>query len=219
MPLVPVLADMEMEGVALDVGFLRRMSAELNERLIEIEDQIYQAVGDPFNLNSPQQLSMALFDRLKIPPPDRTQRTASGHYSTSADVLGETAGAASGCGFGAGVSRAIQTQIHLPGCAARAGEPTDRAGAHFLQPDGFGHRAGWLHRIRTCRISQSGPRSAAGCEMPLSPCRGTTCWGWITPRLSCGSLPTWRMTRRCWTHSGGAGYPCGNCGGDLRDPA
>jgi DNA polymerase-1 len=44
-------------------------------------------VGEPFNLNSPQQLSDALFNRLKIIPPDRTQKTASGFYSTSADVL------------------------------------------------------------------------------------------------------------------------------------
>jgi DNA polymerase-1 len=87
MPLVPVLADMEMAGVALDVEFLGKMSAELKSRLVQIEDQVYQAVGEPFNLNSTQQLSTALFDRLAISPPDRTQRTASGFYSTSADVL------------------------------------------------------------------------------------------------------------------------------------
>ncbi len=87
MPLVKVLAEMEMEGVALDAGYLRTMSGELNTRLREIEDQVYQAVGEPFNLNSPQQLSTALFDRLKIPPPDRTQKTSSGFYSTSADIL------------------------------------------------------------------------------------------------------------------------------------
>jgi DNA polymerase-1 len=87
MPLVPVLADMEMEGVALDVGFLKQMSEELNIRLLEIEDKVQTAVGEPFNLNSPQQLSVALFERLGIEPPDRTQRTSSGFYSTSADVL------------------------------------------------------------------------------------------------------------------------------------
>ncbi len=87
MPLVPVLADMEMAGVALDAGFLHQMSGELSERLAEIETQVYQAVGEPFNLNSPQQLSTALFEQLKIAPPDRTQKTATGFYSTSADVL------------------------------------------------------------------------------------------------------------------------------------
>jgi DNA polymerase-1 len=87
MPLVPVLADMEFAGVALDVDFLQKMSNELKVRLSEIEDQIYRTVGEPFNLNSPQQLSTALFDQLAISPPDRTQKTASGFYSTSADVL------------------------------------------------------------------------------------------------------------------------------------
>jgi DNA polymerase-1 len=71
----------------LDVDFLRQMSGELSKRLAEIEVQVHQAVGEPFNLNSPQQLSQALFERLKITPPDRTQRTATGFYSTSAEVL------------------------------------------------------------------------------------------------------------------------------------
>lgn len=87
MPLVSVLAEMEMTGVALDVPFLRQMSADLGERLAQIENQIYAEVGTPFNLNSPQQLSSALFEQLKIEPPDRSARTSSGFYSTSADVL------------------------------------------------------------------------------------------------------------------------------------
>lgn len=87
MPLLPVLAHMEMEGVALDVSFLQQMSAELSQRLGEIERQVYEAVGMPFNLNSPQQLSTALFDTLKISPPDRTAKTSTGFYSTSADIL------------------------------------------------------------------------------------------------------------------------------------
>ncbi len=87
MPLVPVLADMEMAGVALDVDFLHQMSGELNGRLGELETQVFGAVGETFNMNSPQQLSSALFEQLKISPPDRTQRTATGFYSTSAEVL------------------------------------------------------------------------------------------------------------------------------------
>jgi DNA polymerase-1 len=87
MPLVSVLADMEMAGIALDSQFLAKMSAELSARLAEIESQVYRTAGEPFNLNSPQQLSEVLFDRLKIPPPDRTQRTATGFYSTAAGVL------------------------------------------------------------------------------------------------------------------------------------
>jgi DNA polymerase-1 len=63
------------------------MSMELSERLHRIETDVYQAVGEPFNLNSTQQLSDALFNRLRLEPPDRRARTASGHFSTSAEVL------------------------------------------------------------------------------------------------------------------------------------
>lgn len=87
MPLVPVLVEMEMSGIALDINFLGKMSAELSKRMADIEDKVYQAVGEPFNINSTQQLSQALFDRLKLMPPDRTRRTEAGYYSTSADVL------------------------------------------------------------------------------------------------------------------------------------
>lgn len=87
MPLIPVLAEMEMNGIALDIDFLARMSSDLSHRMINIEDQIYQSVGERFNINSTQQLSQALFDRLKLAPPDRTRRTAAGFYSTSVEVL------------------------------------------------------------------------------------------------------------------------------------
>lgn len=87
LPLVPILADMEMTGVALDSEFLQNMSRDMETRLREIEQQIFNAVGYSFNLNSPPQLSDALFKRLNIAPPDRSSRTATGFYSTSAEVL------------------------------------------------------------------------------------------------------------------------------------
>jgi DNA polymerase I len=87
MPLIPVLAEMEKAGISINVPFLSQMSAELNMRMNEIEVKVHHAVGEPFNINSTQQLSAVLFDRLQLSPPDRTKRTASGHYSTSADVL------------------------------------------------------------------------------------------------------------------------------------
>ncbi len=87
MPLVWVLAEMEMNGVLLDTDFLARMSARLAQRLHELEEQIFQAVGRRFNLNSTQQLSRALFEDLGLKPPDRTRKTKSGYYSTSASVL------------------------------------------------------------------------------------------------------------------------------------
>ncbi len=92
MPLIDVLADMEREGIGLDVDFLKSMSGDLTRRMIEIEKQIYNSVGYPFNINSTQQLSKVLFETLRLDPPDRRKRTASGHYSTSADVLEDLRG-------------------------------------------------------------------------------------------------------------------------------
>jgi DNA polymerase I len=87
MPLVEVLAAMEMAGIELDTEFLANMSDELGKRLIELENQIFHAVGETFNLNSPKQLSEALFEKAGISPPAGTRRTASGYYSTAAGVL------------------------------------------------------------------------------------------------------------------------------------
>ncbi|NOY99394.1 MAG: DNA polymerase I [Chloroflexi bacterium] len=87
MPLVIVLAGMEEAGILLDLPFFQEMSVELQTRLTEIEKQVYQLVGKTFNINSTQQLSTVLFTHLGLEPPDRTRKTSSGHYSTSAAVL------------------------------------------------------------------------------------------------------------------------------------
>lgn len=87
MPLVGVLAKMEMAGILLDVPFFSEMSEKLATRLAEIEKEVVELVGKAFNLNSTQQLSDVLFSRLGLQPPDRTRKTKSGHYSTSAAVL------------------------------------------------------------------------------------------------------------------------------------
>ncbi|MFT3892344.1 MAG: DNA polymerase I [Anaerolineales bacterium] len=87
LPLTPVLADMEMEGILLDLPFFAELDKELSTRLSEIEKKIYELVGKPFNINSTQQLSDVLFKQLGLEPPDKGNKTASGHYSTAAGVL------------------------------------------------------------------------------------------------------------------------------------
>jgi DNA polymerase-1 len=87
MPLIRVLAEMEMSGIELDPDFLGQMSAELETRMSELEAEVFSRVGMEFNLNSTQQLSEALFDRLGLAPPEGIRKTASGHYSTAASVL------------------------------------------------------------------------------------------------------------------------------------
>ena len=87
LPLTPVLADMEMAGISLDLPFFVETGKRLEKRMAEIEKQVFDSVGKPFNLNSTQQLSEILFKRLGLEPPDRGNKTASGHFSTSAGVL------------------------------------------------------------------------------------------------------------------------------------
>jgi DNA polymerase-1 len=83
MPLVPVLVQIERNGVALDTELLRQMSHRLGEQLLKLEAKIYNSVGHQFNINSPQQLGSVLFQELKLPP---ERKTKSG-YSTEASVL------------------------------------------------------------------------------------------------------------------------------------
>ncbi len=91
MPLIPVLANMELAGIALDKEFFTKMENELEERLVEIESEVHKLVGYTFNINSTQQLSKALFETLGLESPNK-KKTASGHYSTNAAVLEELQG-------------------------------------------------------------------------------------------------------------------------------
>jgi len=92
MPLIPVLVEMEQNGIALDVPFFSKLLVELQTGMVALEKKVLDAVGYPFNLNSTQQLSKVLFETLKLTPPNHTRTTASGHFSTSADVLNELSG-------------------------------------------------------------------------------------------------------------------------------
>ncbi len=92
MPLIPVLIEMERRGIRVDVEALHDLSRVFGARLIEIEKAIYDSVGYPFNINSTQQLSVALFQELKLDPPPNAKKTTAGLYSTAADVLEEMSG-------------------------------------------------------------------------------------------------------------------------------
>lgn len=83
LPLSLILAKMEYTGVKVDVGILEDMKAEIAERLIGIEAKIHELAGEKFNINSPKQLGVILFEKLGLPA---IKKTKTG-YSTSADVL------------------------------------------------------------------------------------------------------------------------------------
>jgi DNA polymerase-1 len=86
MPLVPVIVDMQRAGVKLDVAALAEMSRQMGQRLGELQEAIEGQVGHAININSTQQLSVALFDEMGLALP-WMRRGKSGYYSTAADVL------------------------------------------------------------------------------------------------------------------------------------
>ncbi len=88
MPLVPVLADIERNGVQVDATILGQHSRELTERLVLLEREAYELAGEEFNLGSPKQLGVILFDKLGIPG---RKKTKSGAPSTAEEVLQELA--------------------------------------------------------------------------------------------------------------------------------
>lgn len=83
LPLSAVLADMEIQGVKLDLERLKEMSGELNKHLLTLTEDIYFLAGEGFNINSPKQLAYILFEKLKLPV---IKKTKTG-YSTNAEVL------------------------------------------------------------------------------------------------------------------------------------
>ncbi|MBR6121753.1 MAG: DNA polymerase I [Prevotella sp.] len=85
MPLMPVLAEMELTGVRLDTVSLAQTSRELTERLIQIEHEIYELAGHSFNIASPKQVGDVLFAEMKIV--EKPKKTKTGQYVTSEEVL------------------------------------------------------------------------------------------------------------------------------------
>ena len=84
-PLLHVLADMELEGIRLDEDFLKSLSSDLDNDIIGLEKKIYDAAGTEFNIASPKQLGEILFDKMKLI--DKPKKTKTGQYSTAEDVL------------------------------------------------------------------------------------------------------------------------------------
>ena len=85
MPLMPVLAEMELNGVCLDTASLAETSKQFTNRMNEIEARIYELAGEQFNIASPKQVGEILFDKLKIV--EKAKKTKTGQYVTSEEVL------------------------------------------------------------------------------------------------------------------------------------
>ncbi len=85
MPLVPVLAAMECEGIKIDSATLKKYSAELETEIVAIDDEIQKLAGTPFNISSPKQVGDILFEVLKIA--EKPKKTKTGQYATGEDIL------------------------------------------------------------------------------------------------------------------------------------
>src|SRR5690606_9072934 len=89
-PLVSVLADMEAEGIRLDVDYLKTLSLELSKEAQTLQAKIYTTAGEEFNLASPKQLGIILFEKLKIGS-GKIKKTKTGQYATGEEVLSDLA--------------------------------------------------------------------------------------------------------------------------------
>lgn len=85
MPLMPVLAEMELNGIRIDTDSLAETSSILTSRMRQLETQIYKAAGEEFNIASPKQVGEILFGKMKIV--DKPKKTKTGQYVTSEEVL------------------------------------------------------------------------------------------------------------------------------------
>ncbi len=89
MPLIYVLIEMELNGITIDVKLFNDMSIELQKRIDQLTEEIYKEAGMEFNINSPQQLSYVLFEKLKLPTLKKTEKTKA--FSTNVKVLNQLA--------------------------------------------------------------------------------------------------------------------------------
>ena len=149
-PLIPVLVRMQEIGVSVDADLLTRMSQELGDDLARIQDEMYQTVGRPFNLNSAQQLSDVLFNQLRLPPTKKRQRG----FATDAASL-EGLKSMLDAGRGGDVDPAAyevldhilnyrqlsKIKVYLYRFSPRSRQPKDRPHPHELQPSRLSHRS------------------------------------------------------------------------------
>lgn len=89
LPVLRVLADMEFSGVNIDPEALRTMSVELREESVKVQDEIYRLAGEEFNIASPKQLGIILFEKMKLV--EKPKKTKTGQYATGEEILSRMA--------------------------------------------------------------------------------------------------------------------------------
>ena len=190
MPLLQALVRTETHGVKIDADRLHRQSAEITERLAELEQAAHRLAGQVFSIASPKQIQEILYDKLGLPVLSKTPK---GQPSTAENVLQELAG-----------------KYELPalilehrGLAKLKGTYTDRL-PELINPVRAGSILPTIKPLRLpdacprptriCKISRSGPNRAGKYAKPSSPSKAVCCWQRIIRRSNCVSWLTSQRT-------------------------
>jgi DNA polymerase-1 len=201
LPLVDVLVDMERTGLKLDVGRVREISARTEERVAELEREIYELAGEEFTIGSPQQLAPILFDKLGL---TKKRRGKTG-FSTDNRVLA-----------------AIRDEHPIVPKIEAWRELTKLKSTYLDALPELIDERGRLHTTFNQTATTTGRLSSTDPNLQRSgpaswPRRATSCSPPITRRSSCACSPTSRA-RRCSRRSSGAARTCtpprpGSCSG------
>ena len=191
--LIPILADMEEAGVLLDEPFFDKFSKELTAEIDQLTQKAHQLAGENFNLNSTQQLSDILFEKLALNPRWR-QKTSSGKYSTSAGVLENMRGK----------HELVDTILEYRELSKLLSTYVDALPMQVNPKTGRVHTTLNQTGTVTGRIASQNPnlqniptRTELGrrVRQGLLPRPAPNCWQLIIPRSSCASSPIWRRTK------------------------
>ncbi len=174
MPLVPVLARMEIAGIMIDDDILREISAGFEKRITKLEGEIYDSSGEEFNINSPLQLQKILFEKLNlqelIEDKKELKKLKTGGYSTGANELGKLFGTHEIIGKILEYRELTKLKsTYVDALPKLVNKKTERIHTSFNQA--ITATGGFLRVIRIFKIFPSGLRKARKFVAPLSPLR------------------------------------------------
>ena len=201
MPLLFTLSDMEKEGIRVNAEELKEYGEKAQVRIAELEKSIWQQAGEEFNINSPKQLGVILFEKLQMPGGKKTKTG----YSTAADVLEKLAADY------ATVSDILEyrqlTKLKSTYADGLAGYIDESGRIHStltrrLLPQGVS-----MTQSPICRIFRCGQNWDGFLERYLFPKTGMCSWTQTTPRLNCVFLLICPGTKADTGLSGSPGYP------------
>ena len=150
-PLVPVIVDMEHAGIKVDRAILSRLTGTFAQRAAQLEDEVFDLVGEKFNLASPRQLGELLFDKLKLPG---GKRTKTGQWETRANLLDELA---TNPELPEDARRLVNTMLEWRQLTKLRSTYTDALPAHIAPASGRIHTSYSLAATTTGRLASTEP--------------------------------------------------------------